>query len=309
MSKLEKILAIVNPVSNNGKTEDNWPKYSKIFINSGLKIEERFSKYPLHASKIAREAVKNGYSYIMVVGGDGTVNEVVNGLIDNDKLYSKEIKLIIFSQGTGSDLIRSLDLSSKPEKIVELIKRRQIKNIDIIKADYIDHSGRQSSRYFINAADCGLGAEVAARVNRSKKLLDGSISYFFAVFSALYKYNNKNVIIKADGNKIYEGLINTAVAANGKYFGGGIKVAPEAELESGKINFVLLKDFSKFGIAVNLVKGYKGSHLNHPLVESLNAQNISIYTDDIINLEVDGENIGRAPLTFSIIKEKLPVLV
>lgn len=306
---MEKILAVVNPVSNNGKTKDNWPKYYNIFKSSGLKLEVRFTKYQLHAAEIAREAVENGYSYIMVVGGDGTVNEVVNGLINNDRLFSQEIKLIIFSQGTGSDLIRSLDLSSKPKKIVDLIKERRIKSIDIIKADYYDQSGKKQRRYFINAADCGLGAEVAARVNRSAKLLDGSLSYFFAVFSALYKYNNKSVVIKADGKIIYEGLINTAVAANGKYFGGGIKVAPEADLESGKINFVLLKNFSKFGIAINLIKGYKGSHLSHPLVESLNAENISIDTEEVINLEVDGETIGRAPLNFSIIKEKLSVIV
>lgn len=245
----------------------------------------------------------------MAVGGDGTVNEVINGLIENDKLLNPDLNLIVFSQGTGSDLIRSLNISSKVEELVNIIKRNRSRKIDLIKVGYINNENDNKHRYFINAADCGLGAEVAARVNKSNKLSDGSLTYLTAVFSALFKYSNRNVQIKADGKMIYDGQLNTAVIANGKYFGGGIKVAPEAELNSGKMNVVLLKDFSRIGIILNLIKGYRGSHLKHPKVESFTAKKLEIYSEPKMNLEVDGENIAETPVYFSILKDKLSVMV
>lgn len=306
---MEKILAIINPASNGGRTAKSWPRFYDYLSNYNLNIEEIYTEYPGHAVKLAKNAVLKGYKYIMAVGGDGTVNEIINGLIENDKLLNPDLNLIVFSQGTGSDLIRSLNISSQVEEIVKIIKRYRSKKIDLIKVEYLSNEYDKKCRYFVNVADCGLGAEVAARVNKSNKLTDGSLSYLFAVFSALLKYKNRKVEIIADGNKIFSGQLNTAVVANGKYFGGGIKVAPEAELNSGKINVILLKDFSRIGIILNLIKGYRGSHLKHPKVESFTAENLKIYSEPKMNLEVDGENIAETPVSFSILKDKLSVMV
>jgi YegS/Rv2252/BmrU family lipid kinase len=306
---LEKILAIINPASNGGRTAKNWPKFYKYFYDNNLEIKEIYTEYQGHAVELAKNFVLKGYKYIMAVGGDGTVNEIINGLIENDKLINPNLNLIVFSQGTGSDLIRSLNISSQVEKIVNIIKKGQSRKIDLIKVEYINNEDNNEYRYFVNAADCGLGAEVAARVNKGNKLADGSLTYLTAVFSALFKYSNRNVKIKADGKMIYNGQLNTAVIANGKYFGGGIKVAPEAELDSGKMNVILLKDFSRIGIILNLIKGYRGSHLKHPKVESFTADKLEIYSESKMDLEVDGENIAETPVSFSILKDKLSVMV
>lgn len=306
---MEKILAIINPASNGGRTAKRWPKFYNSFSSSDIKIKDIYTEYPGHAVELAKEAALKGYKYIMAVGGDGSVNEIINGLIENDKLLNPELKLIVFSQGTGSDLIRTLNISSEVEDIIQIIKKKKIKKIDLIKAEYLNKENKRENRYFVNAGDCGLGAEVAARVNKSNKPTTGSLSYLSAVFSALLKYSNSQVEIQADGKNVYSGELNTLVIANGKYFGGGIKVAPEAELSNGKMNAVLLKDFSRLGIILNLIKGYKGSHINHPKVESITAKKLKIYSEPKMNIEVDGENVAETPAEFSILEDKLSVMI
>ncbi|MFW6280623.1 MAG: diacylglycerol/lipid kinase family protein [Halanaerobium sp.] len=302
-------MAIINPASNGGKTAEKWPGFYNYFNNSNLEIEEVYTEYRGHAVELAKYALFNGYNYIMAVGGDGTLNEIINGLIEKDKLLNPDLKLIIFSQGTGSDLIRTLNISSQVKDIFKNIKRGKIEKIDIIKAAYTNKENDRESRYFVNAADCGMGAEVAARVNKKNKTKTGSISYLSAVLLSLFKYRNKEVEIYADGLKIYNGRLNTVIAANGKYFGGGIKIAPDAELSSRQINVVLLKDFSRLGIILNLIKGYKGSHLKHPKVDSFKAKTLKIYSKPKMNLEVDGENIAETPVLFSVLEDQLSVIV
>jgi len=304
-----KIFAVVNPVSNGGKTASNWPKFFDYFTGFGLRIEYKYTEYRGHAEKIAADALKNNYKYIMVVGGDGTVNEVVNAVYKDDKLINNDFKLIVFAQGTGSDLIRSLNISNKPEEMIKIIKRKNTMRIDLLKVDFLDYSGLQKSRYFVNASDCGFGAEAAARVNSSGTFFDGKLTYLKAVFLSLINYSNKHAAVIVDGEKFYSGLLNTAVAANGKYFGGGIKIAPNSDLRSGSIEFLLLKNFSRSELIFNLIKAYRGTHLSHPKVESFSAEKIEIISEEKMNLEVDGENIGTTPAVFSILKSKLPVLI
>ena len=307
-NNLKKILAIINPVSAGSKTEKIWPKYKEIFLNADINLDEVFTTHPEHAVQIAQEAAKNSYNYVMAVGGDGTVNEIINGLIIADGLNNIGTKLIIFAQGTGSDLIRSLDISSDINDVIEIIERKKVKYLDVVKAEYLSHSGEEKSRYFINVGDCGLGAEVVYRVNKSKKIIGGSFSYLLAVFTTLIKFKNKSAELIVDGKKAFTGNLSNVIIANGKYFGGGIKVAPQAELDNGKLNIILLKDFKKLAIAYNLFKAYDGKHLDHPLVESLTAKTIKISSEEKIALEIDGETIGTSPVSFSVFKQKIPIL-
>lgn len=306
---MQKTLAIVNPVSAGCKTKKNWPKYKKIFLNNNINLDEQFTTHPEHAIKIAEAAVKNSYDYILAVGGDGTVNEIINGIIMAGGLDDIKPKLIIFAQGTGSDLIRSLNISSDINEVIEIIKRKKVKYLDLVKAEYLAHSGEEKTRYFINVGDCGLGAEVVYRVNKSKKIIGGSFSYLLAVFTTLLKYKNKSAELVVDGKNVFSGNLSNVIIANGKYFGGGIKVAPQAELDNGKLNIILLKDLNKLSIAYNLFKAYDGEHLGHPLVESLTGENIKISAEEKIAIEVDGETVGTSPVSFSVYKQKMPILV
>lgn len=307
----DKIMAVVNPVSSNGKTGKRWPLYEEYFLTQGIKLEKVFTQYPGHAVELCRDAVKEGFRRIMAVGGDGTINEVVNGLYEGDKIIDDEIRLIVFSQGTGCDYIRTLGIGNQAEDIVEIIKRDKVLTLDLGRVDYLNYSGIHETRLFVNIADTGIGACTAKLVNDSSKVLGGFLSYLIGVFKALIIHKNKKIKVIIDGNEEYNYYLNSVMIANGKYFGGGVKIAPDAELMSGTFNIVILKNFKKLCIIKNLITAYQGTHLSHPLVDSLQGNEISLEMVESGNseLELDGESVGVLPASFKILKGKLPVMI
>lgn len=304
----KKILAVINPVSSGGKTAKIWPNMSNYFKKEINNFSEIYTKKPGDAVRIAKEAVEADYDYLLAVGGDGTVNEIINGmlLIEPQKLNTK---LIIYAQGTGSDLSRTLKLPKKIDKFINLIKKEKSKKIKVIEANFLNSNKENEKRYFFNIADCGMGAEVAKKLNENKKITSGTLNYTLRIFQVLFSYQNKKVEIWADNKEIYQGYLNSAIIANGNYFGGGIKIAPDADLYSDKLNLILLKNFSKIGIILNLIKGYKGNHLSHPLVESFQAKKIEIKTKDLVELELDGESVGSCNASFKVSNRKISVLI
>ena len=304
----KKIIAVVNPAAAGAKVKKTWPSKKKYFQREFSKFEEIYTEAPGDAVKIAQKAVKGNYDYIMSVGGDGTVNEIINGMLSVEKEY-RNTKLIIFPLGTGSDLSRTLGLPSNPEDFIKLIKREKTKSIKAVKAEFLNHRQQKTIRYFLNMADCGMGAEVANKLNQSKKFIKGSLSYLISIFQVLFRYQNKEIEVEADDKLLYRGKINTVIIAHGNYFGGGINIAPKADLYGDKLNLILLKDFSKMGIILNLIKAYKGDHLSHPLVESYLAEDIKISSDEKVELELDGESLGSCEAEFKISKKELQILI
>lgn len=203
----KKILAIINPASAGGRTAKLWPGQRKYFQQELSSLEEIYTQKAGEAVKIARRAVEQNYDYLLAVGGDGTVNEIANGMLKTEQKRLKT-KLIIYAQGTGSDLSRSLKLPTDIQKLTALIKRGKSKNIKLIKAEFNSRSGERKNRYFLNIADCGMGAEVAKNLNQSRKIIDGSLSYLLSIFKTLFTYRNKPVEIKIDGKLIYSGKLN-----------------------------------------------------------------------------------------------------
>lgn len=303
----KKILAIINPASAGGKTAKKWPQKSSYFQKEFKNLNEIYTKKSGDALKYAKKAVENDCPYIMAVGGDGTVNEIANGMLRAAKKKLKS-KLIVYAQGTGSDLSRSLKLPVEIEDFADLIKVGKSRKISVIRAEFCNYQGEKESRYFLNIADCGMGAVVAKKINQSKKTVDGSLSYLFKIFQTLFTYQNQELIIKADQKLIYQGKLNSAVIANGNYFGGGIKIAPAASLFNKKLNLVLLKDLSKLSLVLNLVKAYKGKHLKHPLVEQYFAKEVMISSQKTLDLELDGESVGTTDLKFEVSKKQISVL-
>ncbi|MFN2341169.1 MAG: diacylglycerol kinase family protein, partial [Halanaerobium sp.] len=198
----KKIMVIVNPEAAGAKVKKIWPEKSLAFKKKFGDFDEVYTKKAGDAVEIARKAVAKNYDYIMSVGGDGTINEIVNGMLflDNKK---PETKLIIYPLGTGSDLSRALNLPRVPEKIIDLIRRDNSKEIKIVKASYCNHQQQREKRYFLNIADCGMGAEVAKKLNESKKTIDGSLSYLLKIFQTLFAYQNIEMKIEADNKLLY----------------------------------------------------------------------------------------------------------
>ena len=304
----KKILIIVNPAASGGKTAQIWPKKSMYFKKEFSIFDEVYTEKAGEAVEIARKAVEENYEYIMSVGGDGTVNEIINGML-SAKNGAQKTKLIIYPLGTGSDLSRTLNLPHNVEEFISLIRKENIKNIKVIEARFLSNQQQRTKRYFLNIADFGMGAEVAKKLNQSSKKIDGSLSYLVKIFQTLFNYQNKEITVAADDKLLYQGSVNTVIIANGNYFGGGIKIAPEADLFSDKLNLVLLKDFSKVGIILNLIKGYRGNHLDHYLVESYLVENIKIKAAEKVELELDGESVGRTDAEFKIAKKEISILI
>jgi YegS/Rv2252/BmrU family lipid kinase len=252
--------------------------------------------------------VEENYDYIMSVGGDGTVNEIINGMLLADRKELKT-KLIIYPLGTGSDLSRTLNLPTNIEDFIDLVKQEKSRSIKVVEADFFNYQQQKKKRYFINIADCGMGAEVAKKLNESRKTIDGSLSYLVKIFQTLFNYQNKEIKVEADDKLFYQGKIRSVIIAHGNYFGGGIKIAPEADLFSDKLNLVLLKDLSKLGIILNLIKAYKGKHLSHSLVESSQVEKVKITSQERVELELDGESLGICDASFKISKKEIQILI
>ena len=304
----EKILAIVNPVSSNGSTGKQWPDFEKSIRESGISFDFVFTEYPMHAKEFTQNAIKSGYDVILSVGGDGTMNEVLNGFFEDGKLINENAALAVFSRGTGCDLIRTVGINKDVHSIIELLKAMKSCLYDIGSVDFIEYGGEKTQRYFLNVSDVGIGGETTFRVNKNSKALKGFLSFMLGALTTIITYKNKNFEISIDDINLNEKL-NSVIVANGKYFGGGMKIAPMAEMNDGYFDIIILGNLNKLELLYNFSKIYNGSHLSHPKVKHYRGKNIRVRSKEKALIEIDGEQPGVIDADFRILPQKLKVLV
>jgi len=308
-SQKNTIYTIVNPMSSNGKTGKRWPKYRKKFKEAGLDLHIKETHYPGHAVDLTKTGLNKGYKTIMAVGGDGTVNEIVNGFFENGKLINQDASLLIFSQGTGSDYVKSLGLDKKIETVIEVYNRYEKKWVDLGKMKYNNFDQKEVQRYFVNTADVGIGGETVEYVNRASKLMGGILTYLFGAVRTLIKYENKIMKIEIDKKEVRNSLTNSVMVSLGKYFAGGMPIAPEAEIDDGYFDILILGNFSKTETLLNLYRAYQGTHLDYPKIDYLKGKHIKIDSKERVLIDIDGESAGMLPAEFTILKERFPVLI
>lgn len=309
MLKNDSWFAIVNPQSANGNTRKRWPEYSRRLRESGYRLDFAYTTEPGDATRITQRILKEGYTHIIAVGGDGTMNEVVNGFFSNGQLINPKAELAFFSHGTGGDLIRTLQTSRGVESFLEILRRGQKRLIDVGEVLFQNEQGQQTPRYFLNVADVGLGGETVARVNKQSKLLGGKLSFLIGSVLSILRYRNKFMNCQIDGKLIFEGRLNSIMVANGRYFGGGMMIAPHAELDDGLFDVVCLGDFSTLMLLRHLPKLYKGTHLRIPGVTVHRGRSVVITSVEKALLDIDGEQPGQAPLKFSLHPKTLCIWV
>ncbi len=303
------IFTVVNPVSDGGKTGKIWPGYFEKFVERGIELTVKETKYSGHAVELVREALESGFTRIMTVGGDGTVNEAVNGMFRQGELVNPDTELIIFSRGTGSDFVRSLGISGSFEDIVQLIRRGKRTFFDLGLVTYVTQSGTEEKRYFINVADAGMGGATIYNLKNSSADLGGVMTYLYTALKTLATYHNKAFTLKVDGREVLNRCLNSIMVANGEYFGGGMKITPGADLQDGEFNILIIGDLNKLEVLINLYKTYRGTHLSHPGVEMIKGKKVEINSIQETWLEIDGELVGNLPAVFEIITNRLPVLI
>jgi diacylglycerol kinase (ATP) len=298
---------IVNPVAANGAVGKRWPQMRDILQAEGGQFDASLTEGPNHATELAREALSTGYRTIVAVGGDGTLNEVVNGLVIEGTV-DPTVNLGIISSGTGSDSVRTLGIPHDYRAACRRLLHGQPDCIDLGWITCVSE-GREIQRYFLNVAGLGFDGEVAERVNRSSKALGGTLPFLSSLCVKLLTYQNKTVEVTLDDQQRLQQKANSVIVCNGCYFGGSMHIAPHAALDDGLFDVVIIGDTTKLEFVANVPKVYRGTHLSHPKVDEYHAKEVRVKAQERMFLQADGELIGEAPATFQIIPQALHVLV
>lgn len=309
MNRDKKVFIIINPKAGKG----NIKTLAKAdLIESGYFVEEYLTDGPGDCTKKVRKALKNDFNIIIVVGGDGTINEAVNGFFEDGKLINPAACMAIYPAGTGSDFVRTLMINRKKNEnfnLLKLLEKGKKIKIDLANVQFENKAGKKENRLFINVMDGGLGAETAYLVNKQKKRGEGLLTYLKQVLSAVFRYQNSKFRLKIDGKEKFFARANTVVVANGQYFGGGFKIAPGAEIDDGLLEVIVLGNLSTMKILINLYRLFTGSIYYHPEVYHFQAESVEFSADREVRLELDGEDPGFLPAKIEICKKALNVLL
>lgn len=296
---------IVNPVAGAYSTRRKWPHISKLLRHVGLSFDYEYTEGVGHAIELARAAASDGYRYVVAVGGDGTVNEVANGILYSTG--SSNTSLGVVSTGTGSDFARSVGIPRDYNSACSFLTSSQRLLIDVGMVEY-KSKGQTLQRYFINAAGVGFDAAVVETTERLPKYFGGTIPYVAGLLRTLFGYKNKSVVVHL-GNKVEDKRILSIVVANGCYFGGGMYMAPQAELNDSLLDVMTVGDIGKFELLKALPTVYKGTHINHPKVRMEKATHITIESSERILVHADGELLGEGPASFWLMPAALSIVV
>jgi len=303
------VLAVVNPASANKTTGRAWPSISAKLQAAGLEHEVRITSRPGEATEITRKALLEGFRTIVAVGGDGTVNEVVNGFFDGEKWLGDGARLGLVNRGTGGDLIKTLGLPKDEDLAIERLRAGEAKKLDLGRAKFTDHAGAKIVRHFINIGDLGLGGDTVARVNRTTKALGGKISFLWGTLATMAGYRNKDVEIVIDGGEPIRGRMCMVIVANGQYFGGGMRIAPDAVMDDGLFDVVTVGNLGKLELVMNIGKVYSGRHVGHPKIRFYRGKEVVVRSPQAAMIDLDGEQPGRTDVAFSILPGRLDMIL
>ena len=296
---------IVNPVAGANGTARKWPHIVELLKSLGLRFEHDLTEAPGHAIELARDAVGKGYQQVVSVGGDGTINEVVNGLYAAGSIG--EVMLGIISTGTGGDYVRTIGLPRRyPEMCQCLVNPRQL-TVDLGIVEYFN-GGDTVQRLFVNFAGLGFDAEIVRRTTQQFKSLGSTASYLMGLLTTLMFYRNRKASLLVDGEEV-AGKVCTVVMNNGRYGGGGMLTAPDADLADGLLDVLIISDINKADLLWSLPRIYRGTHLTHPKVTMRKARKIEIKSAQPTQLQADGELLGELPARFRVLPSALNITV
>ncbi len=304
---MNKIHVIVNPYSARGQTGKRWVAIKEAIRFHFREFKYIFTEKPRQATEIARGLLKDGFDLLIGVGGDGTLNEISNGFFNaqSGQIINNEAAVGIIPSGTGSDFIRFMKIPREFEKSAARIKNSKNKKIDVGKITYGDAGGNSKKQYFINVADFGLGAEVIRNISRIQSTRRGALTYYRGLLATMMKYRSKKVAMTLDNGSRLQGEYLIGAVANGRIFGGGMVIAPQAEPDDGLFDLVLIEPMKRLEILANSRLLYSGTIAKNPKVHILKAREIKVESTDEVHIEYDGEVGECLPAEFAIIEKAL----
>ena len=299
---ISKTVFLVNPAAEGGSVGRRWPELAHQAASLGLGGDALVSERPGQLGELAARAVDEGASLVVAVGGDGTVNEVVQGLA------GREAELAVIPRGTGWDFVRTYEIPRQLEDAIAVARDGQAREIDLGRARYRAWAGGEAESYFANIASAGMSGAIAKRANETSKALGGKISYAWATLAVFARWRNDEVHLTVDHAR-REGRMHDVVVANGRFFGGGMMICPEAEPDDGLFDVLTIGDLTKRDLLLTLPKTYKGRHLPHPKAELLRGAHVEIDAPRPLPVELDGEQPGTTPVRFEVVPKAIRLRV
>jgi diacylglycerol kinase (ATP) len=299
----ERVRVILNPSAAHGRTLRRLAEIEEALRRHDLKHEILLTQGPAHATELGRAAKADGVDVVAVVGGDGTLNEVVQAYLDENGEPVAGPDLMLIPSGTGGDFKRTLGLDGSIDDAVGRIRKGTRRPIDLGVLRFEPHPGQVPFRAFVNVASFGIGGQVDALVNSTPKWMGGKASFFLATLRAMARYKNASVRVKVDGHEWYEGPVFNVAVANGRFFGGGMKIAPQADPSDGRFELVCIGDLTKLEAVGLSSKIYKGEHLSAAGVKATVGTRVEaepMHAWASVLLDVDGEQPGKLPMTATI---------
>lgn len=305
MSDFGTMVMIVNPHAGRGKTAKAMPEIERYVAQRGLDHEVVYTDGPGHAVEVARASCEAGKYFIVAVGGDGTIHEVVNGMMSDDEPVHPEATLGVVATGTGCDFVKTFGIPSMAPHAVAHLDGPDRFPIDVGKVTFVE-DGREVTTYFPNIAEVGLGAEVVARAARLPRWLGPAI-YLVSFWLTLGGHQPTRATVDLI-DRTYEGTINNLVVANCQFFGGGMKIAPKAAPTDGLFDVQIDHARKREAIAL-MPKIYRGTHLPHPDITEAKRARLSIEADEAMPIEADGRLLGHTPASFEVLRNALRLKV
>ncbi len=302
MSEIARTVFLVNPASDGGATGKRWPELAHRAARLGLEGETLFSERPGHLIELAAAAVDGGAALVVAVGGDGTLNEVVNGIAGRD------VELATIPIGTGMDFVRTYGIPTSFDEAVQVARDGRPRTIDAGLVRYRTWAGDNAERWFANVGSVGMSGAVAQRANGMSKALGGKATFFYALTRVFLEWENTEVTVRLDGAE-RRGRMHDVIVANGVWHGGGMMLAPAAQPDDGLFEVVLIGDVGKVDFLSTAPKIYKGKHVNHPKVEVLRSARVEVDAAEHLPIEVEGEQVGTTPAAFEVVPGALRVRV
>lgn len=286
------VLFIINPVAGKGKAKRFVPVIEEICKEESLEYDIRFTEGPGDGTSIAKRAVEEGFRRIISVGGDGTLNEVVNGVAGSNAALG------VIPGGSGNDFARSIGTHGASMEIVRDILKGCTKSTDL---------GKCNGRYFINVGSAGLDAEVAYRTKEARRFFSGAAAYVIAALRTIFTYKGVQMKVTVDDRPIESKTLLMAIA-NGKYYGGGMLPAPDADIEDGYFDICHVRNIWRPKLFVLLPKYIKGKHGTLKEVTFMKAKRIRFEAESLMPVNLDGEIIMDRILNFEIMEKGIDII-
>ncbi len=309
--KNDKWYVVVNPKAGSNKGKEDWPEIKKLLEKEHFDFQYAITEYQRHAILLVQKAIEAGFRKFISVGGDGTLNEVVNGIFMKHPSVASEIVLGVITVGTGNDWGRTHNMPGSYTEMVEVIKRKNFFNHDVGKSKY-RYGNEDESRYFINIAGMGFDAMVAKRVNTLKeKGYRGLMVYMFSLLSGLIQFKPTRLTIYSEDKIIYSNSTFLASIGICRFNGGGMKLLPDAIPDDGLFDLTVIRKVPRLKVLANIKNVFDGSFVKLKEVERFRAKSFTVTSDPphALNLETDGESLGNSPLDFKVLPKAIKLIV